>query len=326
MNPALRQFGGALALGIAVAANADTIQATSAGLEVAETRYALNADFRLDLSASLLEALNNGLSLGFLVEFELSRPRWYWFDEKTATEKLELRLAYLPLAQHPAPRMVLLVRTDGDPAQLVQPVKDVVRALDPNMPMLQTMTYAELYRYSLVEGPGVAVKLVGTLGAVGLLLAIAGLYGVVAYNVSRRTREIGIRMAIGARANDIMLQFLVEAVVLALIGGIAGCAVGAWLTLWMSYDWPIVVGGKPVGSIPPYVIIMFEMTILFGALSTILGILFNAAFAARRAGTIQYDERFTNDRFGIFVPVEAGKAAPIESLLKQSGAEEVHRG
>jgi len=111
-----------------------------------------------------------------------------------------------------------------------------------------------------------------------------------------------------------------------LIGGIAGCAVGAWLTLWMSYDWPIVVGGKPVGSIPPYVIIMFEMTILFGALSTILGILFNAAFAARRAGTIQYDERFTNDRFGIFVPAGSDKAGKIESLLRDSGAEEVRRG
>jgi len=99
MRTALRQFGAALALCLGVAANADTIQATNAGLEVAETRYALHADFRLDLGASLLEALNNGLSLGFLVEFELTRPRWYWFDEKTATEKLELRLAYLPLAQ-----------------------------------------------------------------------------------------------------------------------------------------------------------------------------------------------------------------------------------
>src|SRR5258706_3717035 len=45
---------------------------------------------------------------------------------------------------------------------------------------------------------------------------------------------------------------------------------------YMSYDWPLVVGGKPIGSIPPYVVIMFEMTILFGALSTILGIVFNA--------------------------------------------------
>ena len=111
-----------------------------------------------------------------------------------------------------------------------------------------------------------------------------------------------------------------------LIGGIAGCAIGAWLTLWMSADWPIVVGGKPVGSIPPYVVIMFEMTILFGALSTILGILFNSAFAARRAGTIQYDPRFTNDRFGIFVPAASDKAAAVEKLLRDSGAEEVRRG
>src|SRR2546426_8785172 len=73
-----------------------------------------------------------------------------------------------------------------------------------------------------------------------------------------------------------------------LIGGIAGCAVGAWLTLYMSYDWPLVLGGKPVGSIPPYVVIMFEMTVLFGALSTILGIAFNALFAARRLGTVAY--------------------------------------
>jgi len=111
-----------------------------------------------------------------------------------------------------------------------------------------------------------------------------------------------------------------------LIGGIAGCAIGAWLTLWMSYDWPLVLGGKPIGSVPPYVVIMFEMTILFGALSTILGILFNAVFAARRLGTIQYDPRFTNDRFGIFVPAGSDKAARVESLLRESGAEEVRRG
>jgi len=80
-------------------ASADTIQVNSVGLEVAETRYALFADFRLELTSSLLEALNNGVSLGFLVEFELSRPRWYWFDEKAAVEKLELRLSYLPLAK-----------------------------------------------------------------------------------------------------------------------------------------------------------------------------------------------------------------------------------
>lgn len=111
-----------------------------------------------------------------------------------------------------------------------------------------------------------------------------------------------------------------------LIGGIAGCAIGAWLTLWMSYDWPVVVGGKPVGSVAPYVIIMFEMTILFGALTTILGIVLNALFAARRSGTMMYDPRFSNDRFGIFVPADSGQASGVESLLKQSGAEEARRG
>jgi molybdopterin-containing oxidoreductase family membrane subunit len=110
-----------------------------------------------------------------------------------------------------------------------------------------------------------------------------------------------------------------------LIGGITGFAVGTWLTLYTSLDWPIVVGGKPPGSIPPYVVIMFEMTILFGALSTLLGIALNTLYAVRRRGTIAYDPRFTNDKFGIFVPVEGGRAAAVESLLRAAGAEEVRR-
>jgi len=95
----LRRIGAAVALGVAAAAHADAIQVHSADLEAVEMRYSLNADFRLELSPPLLEALNNGLSLSFLVEFELTRPRWYWFDERTASEKLELRLSYFPLAQ-----------------------------------------------------------------------------------------------------------------------------------------------------------------------------------------------------------------------------------
>jgi hypothetical protein len=111
-----------------------------------------------------------------------------------------------------------------------------------------------------------------------------------------------------------------------LLGGLGGCAIGAWLTLWMSGNWPIQVGGKPIYSVPPYVVIMFEMTILFGALATVLGIFFNTAFAARRRGRIQYDPRFTNDRFGIFVPAPPDRAARVETLLREAGAEEVRRG
>jgi ActD protein len=111
-----------------------------------------------------------------------------------------------------------------------------------------------------------------------------------------------------------------------LIGGISGCAIGAWIALYMSYDWPIQVGGKTIGSIPPYVVIMFEMTVLFGALTTLLGVVFNALLAARQQGTIAYDPRFTNDKFGIFVPAAAAQAGRVETLLTGCGAEEVRRG
>ena len=141
---------------------------------------------------------------------------------------------YLPLAQHPVARMVLLLRSTGDPLQLVQPVKDVVRTLDPNMPMLETRTYEDLYRYAAVDGPGVAVQLVGTLGAVGLLLAIAGLYGLVAYNVSRRTREIGIRIAIGARPRDVLRLMMGKGLRLVAIGTVIGLAMGFALEQLMN--------------------------------------------------------------------------------------------
>ncbi len=141
---------------------------------------------------------------------------------------------YLPFAQHPVARLVLLVRSEGDPLQLLEPVRNVVRSLDPNMPMLKTMSYAELYRYAVVSGPGVAVKLVGTLGAVALLLAIAGLYGLVAYNVSRRTREIGIRMAIGAQPRDVLRLVMTKGLSLVTLGTIFGLAMGFGVERFMN--------------------------------------------------------------------------------------------
>ena len=133
---------------------------------------------------------------------------------------------YLPLAQHPVPRMALLLRTSGDPLQLVGAVKDVVRTLNPNLPMLETRTYEDIFRYHSVEGPRVAIELIGTMGAVGLLLAIAGLYGLVSYNVSRRTREIGIRMAIGAGQSDVLRLVMGKGLMLVAIGTVFGLAMG----------------------------------------------------------------------------------------------------
>ena len=133
---------------------------------------------------------------------------------------------YLPLAQHPVARMVLMLRTSGDPRQLIPSMKDVVRALDPNLPMLQTRAYEEFYLNQAVYGPRIAIDLVGSMGLVGLLLAVAGLYGLVAYNVIRRTREIGIRIALGAGRPDVLRLVMGKGLALVGIGTGVGLAMG----------------------------------------------------------------------------------------------------
>jgi macrolide transport system ATP-binding/permease protein len=142
------------------------------------------------------------------------------------TSEIEMDFVYLPLAQHPIARMDLLLRSAGDPLQLVQPVKDIVRTLNPNLPMLRTMAYEYMYLNIAVKGPAIAIDLVGAMGVVGLLLAIAGLYGLIAYNVSRRTREIGIRIALGAARADVLRLVMGKGLVLVGMGVVIGLVMG----------------------------------------------------------------------------------------------------
>jgi ABC-type antimicrobial peptide transport system permease subunit len=127
-----------------------------------------------------------------------------------------------------------MLRSKGDPLQLVAPVKELVRALDANLPMLQTRAYEDLYLNMAVKGPQIAIDLVATMGAVGLFLAVAGLYGLVAYNVSRRTREIGIRMALGAASSDVLRLVMGKGVVLVAMGTVIGLAMGFALEQLMN--------------------------------------------------------------------------------------------
>lgn len=78
---------------------ADTIEVTSASLESVDDNYALNASFDFELSPRLEEAINKGLPLYFLIEFELTRSRWYWFDEKTASQSQTIRISYHALTR-----------------------------------------------------------------------------------------------------------------------------------------------------------------------------------------------------------------------------------
>jgi macrolide transport system ATP-binding/permease protein len=168
---------------------------------------------------------------------------------------------YLPLAQHPVAGMILMVRSSGDPLQLVPSVKDVVRTLDLNMPMMQTRAYEDLYLNQAVKGPGIAIKLVGTMGVVGLLLAVAGLYGLVAYNVSRRTREIGIRMALGAASSDVLRLVMGKGLALVGIGTVIGLAMGFAVERLMN-SMLFNAGGVDVVAYVIVVPLLFLVTLL----------------------------------------------------------------
>jgi hypothetical protein len=106
-----------------------------------------------------------------------------------------------------------------------------------------------------------------------------------------------------------------------LIGGLTGCAAGFGMTIWMSLDWPLVVGGKPIASIPPYVVIAFELTILLGALSTVAAVALFSVLMGKRG--IAYDPSYSDDQIGIFVPAGPGQIRPVEQLLRSAGAVEV---
>lgn len=105
-----------------------------------------------------------------------------------------------------------------------------------------------------------------------------------------------------------------------LFGGLTGVTAAFAMTMWMSVNYPIVVGGKVIPSVLPYIVIMFELTILIGALSTLAGLILNIRRSRRPAA---YDPRFTDDHIGIFVPCGAERQPAVQQLLQASGAEEV---
>lgn len=106
-----------------------------------------------------------------------------------------------------------------------------------------------------------------------------------------------------------------------LVGGLTGAATGFALPTWTSLDWPLITGGKPIISIPPMVVIAFELTILFAALSTIAGLFINARLPRARTRVI-YDPRFSAGHFGVFVSAN-GNAAKAREIMQQAGATSV---
>ena len=163
---------------------------------------------------------------------------------------------YLPYEQNPRPRMTLVVQSVGDAAALAKPLRDVVRSIDGDVPVFNLRTVATLYESRVTDTWLNIFQMVGTMGFIGLVLATTGLYGLIAYTVSRRVKEFGIRIAVGASRRDVV--WLVERRGLILAG--AGIAIGGRLTAAAR---PLLAAGFPgLGVSSPAVYALVPLVLL----------------------------------------------------------------
>ena len=126
-------------------------------------------------------------------------------------------------------RMTLMVNTAGDPRSMITPVRNAVRELDPNIPVAGVQTLGVYFSVGLYPFRLLAV-IMGACGLMALLLATIGIYGVVSYSVAQRTRELGIRIALGALQKDILRMVIGQAMVLVISGLAIGLLLSAVLT------------------------------------------------------------------------------------------------
>jgi predicted permease len=136
---------------------------------------------------------------------------------------------YVPLSQHPTPvPLNLVVRTTVDSESLTAAVRDAIRTIDPDQPLTGVTTLTD-HVAALIATERFSAVLMASLAALGLGLSALGLYGVMSYSVSQNTRELGLRLALGARPSEIFRLVMKRGAILSLIGLAVGLA-GAFAT------------------------------------------------------------------------------------------------
>lgn len=143
--------------------------------------------------------------------------KYFWIAEPP------LDFIYLPYTQEKNPGMTIVAETSAPDAATLAPVlREVVRGIDPSMPVFNTRTMQDFFTQRAIKTPYIIAESVAGLGTMGLILAMVGLYGLIAYSVSQRRREIGIRMAIGADRQKVIRMILRQGLVLGSIGVAVG--------------------------------------------------------------------------------------------------------
>jgi len=161
---------------------------------------------------------------------------------------------YIPFAQNPPPRMTLFIHTAGDPAAMTAPVRAEVKALDPDLLVFDIRTMHQVFEGFGLLALRIAAQTTGAMGLIALALSALGLYAVMAFMVSRRTREIGIRMALGATSGEVQCEVLragLKSTALGIALGVPGAFVVSHfyvsgITTYVNPADPAIFIGAPV--------------------------------------------------------------------------------
>jgi putative ABC transport system permease protein len=150
-------------------------------------------------------------------------------------------MTYWPLARNGDGSMTLTLRTAGEPAGVISTVRGILREQDADLALADIRTMDEVVSQSVAQRRLMMVML-GIFAGAALLLAAVGIYGVIAYSVTQRTQEIGIRLALGAQQSDVLRMVVGQAAVLAVAGVVIGAMGAVFLTRLMA---DLLFGVKP---------------------------------------------------------------------------------